>query len=410
MAPGYGINSIGSYASDPYFMYALNSYNPNFMGTQQTPAVSQPQNYTIEQPAVTTTAPSFKGSDDEKESSNAGLIVGGTVVAGAATLIYAAKKGNGKGIKEGFKNILRGLTGKGTEKAAQEAAEKATKAMKEFSYKAKDGSIVYVKDGKIAKVAIKGEDKVLDKAGEINKYIADNGVTIPNAFTGSKLTDGVNLTKYQFTHNKKTYTVENGEIISIEVGGKKVNKDKVSEFLEKMNATEKGQIDNKIAKVQSGEKAKGLIDNSVQYTWVDDAGVIYTRGYNRKGALITNKINVPGEINHKPAEAEWKAWLNKNSDVDNQVRTLIEKGRVDGVKVGNFKYTDKNGNVISVNEKGEITRIQLKKAPKKGAPTDLKPETTEFDAWLYDNKEVKEAVKKEFESGLAPDGARFVAA
>lgn len=406
MAPGYGINSIGSYASDPYFMYALNSYNPNFMGTQQTPAVSQPQNYTIEQPVVTTTTPSFKGSDDEKESSNAGLIVGGTVVAGAATLIYAAKKGNGKGIKEGFKNILRGLKGKG----AETAAEKATRAMKEFSYKAKDGSIVYVKDGKIAKVAIKGEDKVLDKAGEINKYIADNGVTIPSAFTGSKLTDGVNLTKYQFTHNKKTYTVENGEIISIVDGGKKVNKDKVSEFLEKMNATEKGQIEKKIAKVQNGEKVRGFVDNSIQYSWVDDAGVTYTRGYNKSGALVTSKINLPGEINHKPAEAEWKAWLNKNSDVDNQVRTLIEKGRVDGVKVGNFKYKDKNDNVISVNEKGEITHIQLKKAPKKGAPTDLKSGTTEFDAWLYDNKEVKEAVKKEFESGLAPDGARFVAA
>ena len=408
MAPGYGINSIGSYASDPYFMYALNSYNPNFMGTQQTPMVSQPQNYTIEQPAVTTTAPSFKGSDDEKESSNAGLIVGGTVVAGAATLIYAAKKGNGKGIKEGFKNILRGLKGKG----AETAAEKATRAMKEFSYKAKDGSIVSVKDGKIAKVAIKGEDKVLDKADEINKYIADNGVTIPNAFTGRKLTDGVNLTKYQFTNDNKTYTVENGEIISISlVNGDKVNKDKVSEFLEKMNATEKGQIYNKIAKIQNGEKPKnGFIDKSVQYTWVDDAGVTYTRGYNKSGELVTSKINLPGKINKEPAEAEWKAWLNKNSDVDNQVRTLIEKGRVDGVKVGNFKYTDKNGNVISVNEKGEITRIQLKKAPKKGAPTDLKPKTTEFDAWLYDNKEVKEAVKKEFESGLAPDGARFVAA
>lgn len=404
MAPGYGINSIGSYASDPYFMYALNSYNPNFMGTQQTPMVSQP-NYTIEQPPVTT-PPSFKGSDEEKESSNTGLIVGGTVVAGAATLLYAAKKGNGKGVREGFKNIWRGLTGKGAEKAA----EKATKAMKEFNYVTKDGSIVYVKDGKIAKVAIKGEDKILEKAGEINKYIADNGVTIPNAFTGSKLTDGVNLTKYQFTHNKKTYTVENGEIISIVDGDKKVNKDKINEFLEKMKATEKDQIENKIARVQNGEKVKGFIDNSIQYSWVDGAGVVYSRGYTRKGSLITNRISVPGEVNHKPAEAEWKAWLNKNSDVDNQVRTLIEKGRVDGVKVGNFRYTDTNGNIISVNEKGEITRIQLKKAPKDGAPTDLKPETTEFDAWLYDNKEVKEAVKKEFESGLAPDGARFIAA
>ena len=70
---------------------------------------------------------------------------------------------------------------------------------------------------------------------------------------------------------------------------------------------------------------------------------------------------------------------------------------------------DNNGNILFVNEKGEITSIQLKKKPKNGAQT-LKPGTTEYDAWLYDNKEVKEAVKKEFESGLAPDGATFMAA
>ena len=37
MAPGYGISSIGNYANDPYFMYAYNGYNPNFMGVQQYP-------------------------------------------------------------------------------------------------------------------------------------------------------------------------------------------------------------------------------------------------------------------------------------------------------------------------------------------------------------------------------------
>ena len=212
MAPGYGINSIGSYASDPYFMYALNSYNPNFMGTQQTPMVSQPQNYTIEQPAVTTTAPSFKGSDDEKESSNAGLIVGGTVVAGAATLIYAAKKGNGKGIKEGFKNIWRGLTGKGAEKAAQEAAEKVSAKIR--AVMGKDGKLIYTIPGKTT--TISGDLAVRDFANK-------NGIDLQDLL---KFKKDSKLTGYKFEFKdgniNNIVTVKDGKIVDIHNGTKSI--------------------------------------------------------------------------------------------------------------------------------------------------------------------------------------------
>ena len=108
MAPGYGISSIGSYANDPYFMYALNSYNPNFMGTQQSGQASQTANqYSLPQadttsvttPAVTVD-PTFKGSEKSDDGISTGkLVAGGLLVAGGAlACIKAYKRGDGTGI------------------------------------------------------------------------------------------------------------------------------------------------------------------------------------------------------------------------------------------------------------------------------------------------------------------------
>ena len=108
-----GVNGIGSssYYTDPYFLYALNSYNPNFQGmtnvpsatgTEQTAnnaaaaATANTTNTTNTASNTTASNPAFTG-EEEKSSSHTGLIVTG--LAGTAALIYAAKRGNGKGIK-----------------------------------------------------------------------------------------------------------------------------------------------------------------------------------------------------------------------------------------------------------------------------------------------------------------------
>ena len=252
MAPGYGINSIGSYASDPYFMYALNSYNPNFMGTQQTPMVSQP-NYTIEQPPVTT-PPSFKGSDEEKESSNTGLIVGGTVVAGAATLLYAAKKGNGKGVREGFKNIWRGLTGKGAEKASQAAAEKASAKIRAIM--GKDGKLVYTISGKTT--TINGNKAVEDFAN-------NNGIDLQNLI---KFNKDSKLTGYKFEFEdsgiKNIVTVKDGKIADIHNGTKSIKDIMASTVPDDIRFIEK--LEKRISSIENREKGflRGLKD--IEYT------------------------------------------------------------------------------------------------------------------------------------------------
>ena len=370
----------------------------NYKGANQTATGAT----TTSQPAdSTTTSPSFKSlpkADYSESSSSKGLVAG--IVAtglGVATLIYASKRGNGKGIKAGFKNIWNGFKGKADD------VIKPTKAMKEFNFIAKDGSKVYVKDGKIVGVAIRGENKTLDGIAEVNKYLKDNKITIPNYCNGTKLTEGVKLTRYTIKHNDNKLTIDNGNIIAaFDNSGHELPKDKLNELVEKLKGNK--NLEERIASIERGtNKHIDQLEN-VSYIYEKD-GLVYSRWADKGSVSLT----IPGKLKNKATEAEWKAWLNKNSDVDSQVKSLIEKGRVDGVSVKNFSYVDKNGNTLFVNEKGEITSIELKNKPKTGNQK-LKPNTTEYDAWLYDNQEVKEAVKKEFESGLAPDGATFMAA
>ena len=108
MSNGYGIDSINALGSDPMFLAALQAYNPNFMGTQQVQATQIPQTVTTPQVATTQTQALPKADYSEGSDSSTGMVLGlGAVAAGAATLIYAAKKGNGEGFIKGFKNIFK---------------------------------------------------------------------------------------------------------------------------------------------------------------------------------------------------------------------------------------------------------------------------------------------------------------
>ena len=66
-------------------------------------------------------------------------------------------------------------------------------------------------------------------------------------------------------------------------------------------------------------------------------------------------------------------------------------------------------------QKIDIEKKPLKEAIKDSAGNDVKvlkdgKDRTLLDSWLYNNAEAKEFAKKEFDSGLARDGSRFIAA
>ena len=226
MAPGYGISSIGNYANDPYFMYAYNGYNPNFMGVQQYSQAVQSAPEVQAPDTTVVTDPTFKGADkSEGSSSNTALLLGGTAVS-AAALIYAAKKGNGKGIKEGFKNIYNSWFKKGAEKAADKIDDAAAKIsnilkdggknLKEYTIQ-KDGMSFIMKDGKPVKI-ITQDKKVIDKAKDVTDWLSKNPSVRREvnglALYGAALPKGVSLAyTREITDGKNVYRmiVENGK-------------------------------------------------------------------------------------------------------------------------------------------------------------------------------------------------------
>lgn len=394
MSSLYGIGAMGSYASDPAFLAAYSAYNPNFQASQATAqAAAQAQDTSTKQ----STAVSNAHVSVPEPSDNTGMIVGGALATAAAVggLIYAAKKGNGEGVMAGLKNIFGG--------AKKALSSKATKQMKEFTYIAKDGSKVFVKDGKITGAAIRGKNTVLKDSAKINDYLATNGITVPNYVNGKKLSEGVKLTRYTIEHNGNKFVVENGKIIeATKPGDKKVAKDKLEEFIEGLKG--KKTLEARIASIEKGTNKHIDKLSDVRYVWEKD-GLSYSR-WTDKG---TERLTIGGKLNNKPTEAEWKAWLNRNDDINKQVQEVIANGRAEGVSIRNFKYTDEAGNTLFMDDKGEIVKIHLKKKPKTGSQT-MSKGTDAFDAWLYDNQNIKELAKKEFETGLAPDGATFIAA
>lgn len=289
MAPGYGISSIGNYANDPYFMYAYNGYNPNFMGVQQYSQAVQSAPEVQAPDTTVVTDPTFKGADkSEGSSSNTALLLGGTAVS-AAALIYAAKKGNGKGIKEGFKNIYNSWFKKGAEKAADKIDDAAAKIsnilkdggknLKEYTIQ-KDGMSFIMKDGKPVKI-ITQDKKVIDKAKDVTDWLSKNPSVRREvnglALYGAALPKGVSLAyTREITDGKNVYRmlVENGKVV------KASSKDRAGKWVDVAENQFEGFIKNHAKQVKEVETLQKTLHGK-------DVQIL-----NKKGKLVKQRGSV----------------------------------------------------------------------------------------------------------------------
>lgn len=406
MSLGLGINGISSYGSDPYFMYALSSYNPNFRGVQQT--VQQPQVTNSSAKTSTSTANLPKADYSEKDS-NAGTVAGviGTALT-AGALIYAYRKGKGTGeglarIKNGFKKIF-GIGDNISQKVVQD------RAMKEFRFRAKDGSQIFVKDGKIVNIIEKGGNTEIKGMKEINKLLQDKGIDQKDLLDYKKLKN-IKFKDYSFEidYAGKKILVENGKIAKIngtisadiekELGGK----DAYDNLMKIVKTVEEGGTPRK-------RTIRNL--NVSSYEWSQDGITGSVKKSRRGDYYLVDSVTQNGG-RKTLTETERNAYLERNKDLNNTINELIQKGHAEGINVSRFTCFDKKGNKLFVNQKGEIIGVELRD-PIKIDGNDVKVlkdgnDRTHLDAWLYNNSEAKDIVKKEFESGLAPDGATFTA-
>ena len=421
MAPGYGISSIGSYANDPYFMYALNSYNPNFMGTQQASSqqiAQQPTQSTVTTPTIDTTSvgidPTFKGYEKSDDGISTGkLVAGGLMIAGGAlACIKAYKRGDGTGIKKmlnGFKQYGQKLLGSSAKEVAEKASDKADdvaakisniikdggKNLQEYTIQ-KNGMSFVIKNGKPVKI-ITQDKKVIDKSTDVTKWVKEHPSIeneVKNMNLSSNLPKGVSLSyTKKIADGKNLYrlTVENGKVV------KASSKDRAGNFIEVAEDQFEGFIKNHAKQVKEAE--------TLQRTFYGKKVQIL----NKKGKLVAQTGNVEmsvrggqvvsakfGGKDLKPEEI--KALQH---DFKAEIQNIgNEAGNKYGLKDYEYVYRQKGGQTLRFNNSRTITNVTAV------TEKDI-TNTSAIDSFLGKNESIKNELDNIVSTGNISNGFRI---
>lgn len=413
MAPGYGISGIG-YGNDPAFLYALNAYNPNFMGVQTAPQVPQVQQ-TAPVSEPTSVDPTFKGSPKEDEGMGTGTAL--ALAGGAAALIYSAYKGKGNPI-EGAKQIWNSLKSKGSKVAEEVAAKtkstskpKAVEGLKELKVVMKGGKPVYYVPGKTTTTSDSTQIANLLRSNKELKQLTGlrfttGETTIKNAtFT---LKDGGNTNVIEFIGDKiaKITNGSGSDITHLFVQNGKIRTD-----LNIADTTFASRIEECIAKIKGGD-AKFILDSenavsNITYTTKigDNVAEVFRKGISTKihGQPQINKLTTLKECTANSNEV--LAYVRKSKDSGHDISAIIgkdikSKKLPEGYKVGEFDIVDGRNLIHIVDGKP----VSITTGSKKYASG-----TDDFLAFMerYEsaiNTKIKNALKDK----KIPDGATIV--
>ena len=411
------VDSIGynpySYANDQAFWNAYNSYNVNFKGTQGATGTQATVSSTASTDSASTAVSNLPKADYSESSSSKGLVAGAIATGlGVATLIYASKRGKGKGIMAGFKNIWNGFKGSAS-KAADDVADAAADATKDKLNKLK---IIYEK-GK-PKFYVPGKTETITNTTEITNFLKKNkSLTSIRTKTGqTTILDGT----FELVDGgiKNIVTFKDGKITGLNNGTNDIlntffKDGQIIDNLDPTNQAFAEKVLEQISKVQKGNltpaELKGLTNIRYQ-TQIGDNLIEATRG----------------AINSKPTYTKLtrlKA-LNENSDeVLAYIRDLREKGidisaitqkdfitknkLPNGFKVGEFTFDFGAGKKILVLDGKPVAMIEG------GNTYDLS--TTKFKAFLEkttsdknNEKLITEYIEKALKDNKIPEGATIV--
>ena len=415
MSNGYGINSINALGSDPMFLAALQAYNPNFMGTQQVQVTQTPQTVTTPQVATTQTQALPKADYSEGSDSSTGMVLGlGAVAAGAATLIYAAKKGNGEGIIKGFKNIFK------SKDAVKEAAEAVTGGAKKTA--PLENIRVMMKGGKPV-YYIPGKTTTATTQADIQKLLQGN-TKLERQLKSLRLATGeTNITAGTFTlkdgGNVNTIIFKGDKIEDIINSSGKSIKDK---FLEngkiKSDLTEVSdnafarRIEEYIEKIKQGDAdiVRGKDTNLRDFTYTtqigDSTAEVFRQGITKGGNAEIKKMTTLKEF--KSSDDEVLAYVRTARENGNNIDSIIgkdflSKGKVpDGYKVHEFTLSD-HGNVIKIVD-GKVEGITI-------GDKYYSKDTDKCKAYLERNNHsetIEKMIEKALKDNKIPTGATII--
>ena len=365
--PGFGANC----ANDTCFINAFNS--PNYYAILQQ-QIAQQQKAATDSLGITatdsinsstTSSPSFQSSANSIESSSGlvtGLLVGGTVVAGAAACIAAYKKRDGGSLLNGFKNLGKSLFGSKEATAAGEKAKSFVsnlikdggKNVKEYTIQ-KNGMSFVMKDGKPVKI-ITQDKKVIDKAKDVAKWVKDNSSVMNEVkklnLHGTTLPKGVSLSyTREIADGKNLYrmVVENGQVV------KASSKDKAGKWVEVAENQFDGFIKNHAKQVKEAETLTRTFGGK-KVQLLNSKGKLVAQNGSiqmnvRNGKIVSAKFN--GSRDLKPEEL--KAL---NQDYKSIVQNFgRENGSKYGLKNYEYIYRQKGGQEIRFNSAKSILRV-----------------------------------------------------
>ena len=416
MGGNYAISSLGGY--DPYMMYALNS--PNYYALLQAQAGNETQGAGQ---AKTASEPAFKGSDEElanlpkadySESSNTGTILGVGATAAitiAGGLAYAAKRGNGKGIKAGLKAIWNGITGKADDAAAEGVSKKLNEIKVTLGA---DGKPRYQIPGKTTKVTDQNEiQRLLDENKEL-RSLSGLGKNIDKKIESAtfKLEDGGVINTITFDGDKIVrITNNNGADITAQFvkDGKLLSS--FNNVADREFATKIEQAITKVKNVDKEVLGKQYDLSDITYTTRigDNQAKVFRAKINANTQNGGSKPEIKELTTLKELDADSKevlAYIRTQREAGNDISAIIgkdfvEKGKLpNGFKIGTFNMQDGNNLIRVVDGKADGITIG-------GVFYDGKSDT--FKAYMEKHeKAINDMIKDALKDNKIPEGATIL--
>lgn len=292
----------GNVALDPYFMQAYN-WNPQLY---YSPQQVQQQQQLQQQPI---TVPVESNNTAAKEKSNKGLTIVG--IGTAALAAYACYKGKGNPIT-GAKEIWNAIK------------NKLPKAEKFMMTKNEAGEWVCKLPKK--QNIIRGEKiNVLEKLG--------SNTNIPEAVVDGKLAKGIKLRDYTFTHDGNTFRVVKGKIVkATNAAGEKFALDASAVDYQKT-------IKDLVTEYNLGNNVRDISINAYRHT---------ENGISRlfRGGKLQGAVADRFHINQKEVEA----FRTYNPKIDEVVKSFLENGKSDKLKVVEAIYPTAAGRIHVKND------------------------------------------------------------
>lgn len=373
---------------DPYLLATLQTYNPNFKGSQYVTEADATRVAQVPQLPATTTGTSVanlpQADYSEAPDSSTGAVLGlGAIAIGASALIVDELACKGKYRKKLW-DKLTGMFSKGADDASKKIANKTTEKLEGIRVKMVNGKPVYNIAGKTTtetnQAAIQGildKDKKLARQLQSIRYgtgetkitagtftLKDNGITNYIEFEGDKIkriwTDSGNITD-KFVENGKLKTNLEGVDDTSFVA-------RIEDYVSKIKSCDKDVV-----------RGKDTALRDITYTTtIGDASATCTREYLNRSEAVAKALDLTEEQLKAQAKTIGKDELLKHGNPTVTKLTTLKDYSADSDEVLAYvRRSRENGvNIDSIVAEGFVKKGKLPEGykvqeftlPNKGTP------------------------------------------